>query len=47
MVGASDSGEIFFGLTIDGMYEIILRPGKCFFFQKKIFLVNFFSFVNF
>ena len=49
MVGASDSGEIFFGLTIDGMYKIILRPGKwfCFFFKKKHFLGKFFFLCQF
>ena len=28
MVGATDSGEIIFGLTVCGGYQIILRPGK-------------------
>ena len=42
MVGDNDSGEIF-GMTMDGMYQIILRPGKWFFFQKKNFFGKFFS----
>ena len=44
MVGADESnGEIPFGYTIDGMYQIILRPGKYFFIRKKkFFWVNFF-----
>ena len=35
------------GYTADGMFEIVLTPGK-FFFQKKIFfLLKFCSFSNF
>ena len=52
MVGADDSnGEISFGFTVDGLYQIILRPGKLNFFRKKkllnfLFYVNFFNRVN-
>ena len=42
MVGAADvcNGEIPFGFTVDGLFEIILRPGK-FFFRKKNFFFKF------
>ena len=46
MVGAGNNGEIPFGFTADGLYEIILRPGK-FFFQKKMYYTQIFFFVNF
>ena len=42
MVGAADFGEIMFGLTICGGYEIILRPGKLFFSKTSVFSVKFF-----
>ena len=48
MVGADDSnGEISFGFTVDGLYQIILRPGKLIFFRKKKILLNFLFYVNF
>ena len=42
MVGAGNNGEIPFGFTADGLYEIILRPGK-FFFREKCIILKFFS----
>ena len=46
MVGASDNEEMLLGYSPDGMFEIVLRPGK-FFFQKKIFFTQILFFVNF
>lgn len=42
MVGAGNNGEIPFGFTADGLYEIILRPGKFFFSEKNVLYSNFF-----
>ena len=39
MIGDINNGEIPFGFTADGLFEIILRPGK-FFFQKKNFFLQ-------
>ena len=38
MIGDINNGEIPFGFTADGLFEIILRPGKFFFQKKKFFL---------
>ena len=47
MVGDSDSGEIVFGLTLCGGYQIILRPGKWFFFNKFLkFIWSIFDMLN-
>ena len=39
MISVADS-EMLLGFTADGLYEIILRPGKIF-FQKIFFLLIF------
>ena len=40
MVGAAAyDAEMLLGYTADGMFEIVLTPGK-FFFQKKIFFYS-------
>ena len=51
MVGAAAYDEMLLGFTADGMFEIILRPGKFFFFRKNFFfkfcsLSNFFKRFN-
>ena len=44
MVGAMDNDELLLGYSPDGMFEIVLRPGK-FFFHKFFFMffVKFFK----
>ena len=46
MVGAGNNGELLLGFTADGLFEIVLRPGK-FFFSEKKFFVKFFSLSSF
>ena len=47
MVGAAAyDAEMLLGYTADGMYEIVLRPGK-FCFQKKYFFAQILFFVKF
>ena len=41
MVGELQSQEFLIGYSPDGQFEIIARPGKFFFFQKKKFFFNF------
>ena len=42
MVGAA-ANEFLLGYTPDGNFEIVARPGKFFFSEKKIFLQIFSS----
>ena len=41
MVGDVQNQEFLLGYTPEGNYEIVARPGKLFFFQKKIFFFKF------
>ena len=45
MIGIAQAQEFLLGYTPNGDYEIIARPGNCFFFV--FFSENFFSFFHF